>query len=230
VRLGTVTSTNDEAKKLASEGAGEGTTVVAAEQTKGRGTRGRVWLSGGENLYLSVILRPQIGPERFGELAFVAAVALARTLRRAYDLDAAIKWPNDVHVGGRKVAGILVEVARGAAVVGIGVNVNWDELPEEIATSATSLGIELGRAVDVDGLLGNLLTEIECVYREYASRGFPAVLDEWRELADTIGTDVAVRWSGGIAAGRAVDVDETGALVIETADGQRVTVNVGIIL
>ncbi len=231
LRFDTLPSTSDTAKELARDGAGEGTTVVAAEQTMGRGTRGRVWLGApGDNLYASVILRPQVGAERVGELAFVAAIAVARAVRSSYGLDARIKWPNDVRVGGRKIAGILVEVSRGAAVVGIGLNLNLMELPEEIAESATSVRIELGRLTDIDEAVASVSGELESAYKIYKSDGFAATLDAWRALEETTGTDVTVRWSGGVAVGRAVEIDETGGLVIETLKGEMVTIPAGIIL
>jgi BirA family transcriptional regulator, biotin operon repressor / biotin---[acetyl-CoA-carboxylase] ligase len=161
-RYGSVTSTNDIAREMAAKGAPEGTVVVASEQTRGRGSRGRVWVSpAGVNLMLSVILRPEITPDRLGELAFVAGVAVAGTLRERFGLDARIKWPNDVRVGGKKIAGMIVEAAKGAAVLGIGLNVNWTELPEEIADTATSLAIELGKPVDLEALLKGFLADLD---------------------------------------------------------------------
>ncbi|HPP76254.1 MAG TPA: biotin--[acetyl-CoA-carboxylase] ligase, partial [Armatimonadota bacterium] len=150
-RFEKVESTNDIAKKLAEEGASEGTVVVASEQTKGRGSRGRVWLSPpGANLLVSVIFRPNLPPERMGELAFVASVAVAGTLRDCCGLEPRIKWPNDVQVDGLKISGIIVEAAKGAAILGVGINVNWTELPEEITSTATSIALEVGRPVDME--------------------------------------------------------------------------------
>lgn len=221
-RYEVVTSTNDIARELAAAGADEGTVVVAEEQTKGRGSRGRVWISPpGANLLMSIILRPQISAERLGELAFVGAIALAGTLRESYGLDARIKWPNDVRIGRKKVSGMIVEATKGAVVLGIGVNVNWTDLAEEISTTATSLTIELGSSVDKETLLKRFLDDLDISYGVYRARGFGRILDQWKELQDTIGCDVKVGFDDGNIQGRAVDVDEHGSLIVELPNGER---------
>ena len=221
-RYDTVTSTNDVARELAASDAGEGTVVVAAEQTKGRGSRGRAWLSPpGANLLVSVVLRPRVSPERLGELGFVAAVAVAGTLRDCCSLDARIKWPNDVRVAGKKIAGIIVEAAKGAAILGLGVNVNWTDLPEEIRETATSVALELGRSVELETVLKALLADLDIAYGVYRARGFSRTLDAWRELEATTGTEVTVASNGESVRGRAVDVDEHGSLIVELPSGER---------
>lgn len=221
-RCEVVTSTNDVARQLAAQGAAEGTVVVAAEQTKGRGSRGREWLSPpGANLLVSIVLRPQISQECFGELAFVAAVGVAEALRRCCGLDARLKWPNDVRIGSRKIAGILVEAAKGAAVVGVGINVNWTDLPAEISETATSVALELGRPVEIDDVLKSLLAEMDIAYGVYRAKGFGRILQDWRALQTTIGREVAVRLNGERVDGLAVDVDERGNLIVELTTGER---------
>jgi BirA family biotin operon repressor/biotin-[acetyl-CoA-carboxylase] ligase len=185
-RYETVTSTNDIARELAAGGAVEGTVVVAAEQTKGRGSRGRVWLSPpGVNLLVSVILRPRIPRARFSELAFVTAVAIAGTLRECCGLEARIKWPNDIRVGGRKICGVIVEAVKDAVILGIGVNVNWTELPEEIKETATSVAIERDELVDIEHVLKALLADLDITYGVYRARGFGRILEQWKALEIT---------------------------------------------
>lgn len=222
LRYEVVTSTNDIARELAAEGAAEGSVVVAADQTKGRGSRGRVWISpAGANLMLSVILRPEIPPERFGELAFVGALGVSSTLRESLELGARIKWPNDVRVGQKKICGMIVEASKGAAILGIGLNVNWTDLPDEISNTATSIAIELGRTADLESILKLLLADLDIAYGVYRARGFKRTLELWKELQETIGRDVTVGLNGGSIDGRAVDVDEHGSLIVELADGER---------
>jgi len=221
-RFEKVESTNDIAKKLAEEGASEGTVVVASEQTKGRGSRGRVWFSPpGANLLVSVIFRPNLPPERMGELAFVASVAVAGTLRDCCGLEPRIKWPNDVQVDGLKISGIIVEAAKGAAILGVGINVNWTELPEEITSTATSIALEVGRPVDMEIVLKAFLADLDIVYNVYRARGFGRILQDWRDLETTTGRPVTVSMNGGKIQGTAVDVDEHGSLIVEMPDGLR---------
>lgn len=224
-RYGTVTSTNDIARELAAQGADEGTVVVADEQTRGRGSRGRTWLSPpGVNLLASVILRPHLPPERMGELAFVASLAVAGTLRDCCGLDAGIKWPNDVRVGGRKIAGMIVEAVKNAAILGIGVNVNWTDLPKEIAQTATSVALELGRPFDLGSVLKALLPDLDIAYGAYRARGFARILDDWKKLETTTGEEITVSLDGGDIQGRAVDVDGHGSLIVELPTGERRTI------
>lgn len=229
--FGTVTSTNDIARRLAGDGAEEGTTVVADEQMKGRGSRGRVWLSPlGANLLVSVILRPDISGERRGEIALVAAAAAARAIRCFCGLDARIKWPNDILVGKKKLAGMIVEAAGDAAILGIGINVNWTDLPDEIARTATSIALELGRTVERDELLTSFLAELDALYGIYCEHGFGKVLGEWRSLEVTTGTDVTVESAGETIRGRAVEVDDNGCLVVLSDTGERRVISSGIVV
>lgn len=224
-RFDSVTSTNDLAREFVKNGAMEGTVVVAAEQTKGRGRRGRSWISPhGVNLLASIILRPQIPPERLGELAFVAAVGVAGALEGSCGLDARVKWPNDIKVGGRKIAGILVEAGGGATIVGIGVNVNWTEMPEEIAESATSVALELAHPVSLESVLKALIADLDIAYRVYLARGFGRTLDDWRKIETTMGSSVTVEIDGNRMHGLAVDVNEHGSLVIELPSGERMAI------
>jgi BirA family biotin operon repressor/biotin-[acetyl-CoA-carboxylase] ligase len=221
-----VSSTNDVAKRLAEEGAAHGEIVVAEAQTAGRGRRGRVWASPARrNVYLSLVLRPDLLPSRAPELTLLASVALCQAVRQA-GVAAGIKWPNDLLAGGRKLAGILTELAADPdrvqwVVLGIGVNVNVraEELPSELLPIATSLAIERGEPVPRALFAAAMLSTLEEWLDRHAEEGFSPVREAWRSMSDTLGREVRVRSSGGDLEGLAEDVDETGALLVRTGAG-----------
>jgi len=219
-------STNDLAKELAEQGAAHGEVVVAERQTAGRGRRGRSWSSpAGKNLYLSVVLRPDLPPQRAAELTLVASLAVCDACRQA-GVDAAIKWPNDVLVGGRKVAGILTELAAEPdevhwVVVGIGVNLNAsrDDFPDELRETASSLALERGQPVPRALFTAALLSLLEQWLDRHAEEGFAAVRQAWRERSATLGREVRVEAGGAEVGGVAEDLDETGALLVRGEGG-----------
>ncbi len=220
-------STNDEAKALADADAGHGEVVVAERQTGGRGRRGRGWVSPPRrNVAFSVILRPEeLPPSRAPELTLVAAVAVCDALRHS-GVDAGIKWPNDVLVGGRKIAGILTELSAESdrvhwVVVGVGVNVNArpSDFPEELRGQATSLLIEREHPSPRALFLAACLTSLEGWYDRHAEEGFAPIRQAWRERSVTLGQDVSVTTDGAQVTGRAEDIDETGALLVRTPAG-----------
>src|SRR5512144_2853932 len=221
-----VGSTNDVAKKLADEGAAHGEVVVAESQTAGRGRRGRAWASPpGRNLYLSVVLRPDLPPSRAAELTLLASVAVCQAVRQA-GVSAGIKWPNDLVCGGRKLAGILTELAADPdrvqwVVVGIGVNVNLraDDLPDDLRPIATSLAIERGAPVPRTLFAAAVLSALEEWLDLHAEEGFAPVRAAWKEMSDTLGREVRVRSSAVDLEGLAEDVDEGGALLVRTSAG-----------
>ncbi len=221
-----VGSTNDVAKKLADEGAAHGEVVVAESQTAGRGRRGRAWASPpGRNLYLSVVLRPELPPSRAAELTLLASVAVCQAVRQA-GVSAGIKWPNDLVCGGRKLAGILTELAADPdrvqwIVLGIGVNVNLrgDDLPGDLRPIATSLAIERGAPVPRALFAAAVLSALEEWLDRHAEEGFAPVRAAWKEMSDTLGREVRVRSSAVDLEGLAEDVDEGGALLVRTSAG-----------
>ncbi len=223
--LDETTSTSEVAFRLASENAApHGQLVVAEAQTQGRGRLGRTWVSpGGVNLYFSLVLRPALAPARAPELSLVAGVALAEALAD-FGAGARIKWPNDVELGGKKVAGVLAEMSAVSerllfAVLGIGINVNVDPLPSEIAPIATSLKRELGRPVSRPRLLAATLAGLEAWMDRLEDQGFDPVRQRWKELSSTLGGWVDVQIDGRVLSGEAVDIDEGGALLVRTGQG-----------
>jgi BirA family biotin operon repressor/biotin-[acetyl-CoA-carboxylase] ligase len=231
VYLETTGSTNDVASTLIASGAGEGTVVVADAQTAGRGRRGRSWFSPpGAGLYVSVVLVPAgaTSPDRATALlTLCAGVALAEAVERVTGLSPAIKWPNDLLVDRRKLAGILAEgVARPSAeglhavVLGYGINVLSASFPRELAGRVTSLESELGRAVDRAALCAESLASLAERYADLMAGRFDAILDAWR--ARSFGSRGArVEWDsvGGVKTGITEGIDDMGALLVRSADG-----------
>jgi BirA family biotin operon repressor/biotin-[acetyl-CoA-carboxylase] ligase len=222
-----VRSTNDWAKKLAELGANEGTVTIAETQTSGRGRIGRTWISPIGGLYFSVILRPKLKPAETIKLVFVASLAIVDALKQLHGLKAKTKWPNDVLIDGRKVCGILSEMKTNGeqvkyAVLGIGINANFDVekvLPEQLRENATSLAKELGTKVDLNELLKATLEKLESVYDLFLEKGFAPVLSKWKQSASFLGKQVEVRNEDEKLRGSAVDVDESGSLILRLNDG-----------
>jgi len=225
----TIPSTNTEAYQLALRGAPEGEIVIAESQEKGRGRLGRHWVSPPFlNLYLSVILRPEIPPSQASLITLMAAVAVAEAIERFSGLHPVIKWPNDILVENRKVAGLLNEIHSETdrihfVILGIGVNLNMEKelLPKEIRGLATSLKMETGKSVSRKEFVPCLLGALEKCYTLFLREGGKPVLDAWREKARLKGKPVKVTSFGETLLGRAVDIDAEGRLILETEKGER---------
>lgn len=223
-RVAEVSSTNDEAKRLAAGGASEGTVVIAERQTAGRGRRGRAWASVPGNLFVSVVLRPKLAPAAVPPLAPAMGLAVALAVEDVAPLSAELKWPNDVRVGGRKVAGVLCEsVVSGsslaAVIAGIGVNVGA-ELPPELAEIATTLSREAVRNVRRSEVEEALLSRIDEVYGRFVAGGFAALHEEWAARDCLAGTRVSI--DPGTSArveGEGAGIAEDGGYRVRTAAG-----------
>jgi BirA family biotin operon repressor/biotin-[acetyl-CoA-carboxylase] ligase len=231
----TVDSTNTKAYELALRGAREGEVVLAESQKKGRGRLGRQWFSPSfSNLYLSVILRPKIPPHQASLITLMAAVATADALRKFSGLDPRIKWPNDVLLNDRKVAGLLNEIHSEAdrihfVILGIGINLNMDAsmVSKEIRSRATSLKKEMGQTISRKEFLKTLLGELETWYEVFLEEGGTTILKAWRDRAQIQGKQVNVTSFGETLRGVAIDVDSDGALILETETGERKRVVAG---
>jgi BirA family biotin operon repressor/biotin-[acetyl-CoA-carboxylase] ligase len=214
VRLETVDSTQRHAAALAAEGAADGTAVVADTQTQGRGRRGRVWLdTPGESLLLSVVLRTSLPLARLPTLSIAAGVAVAEALIEC-GVDVRLKWPNDVVVGGRKIAGVLLERHGDAVILGLGVNVAQTSVRSQLAAQATSVAIEGGRA-DRDAVLVAVLAAVTRWRARLEREGFEPVRARWTALASMLGRRV----TADAVAGTAIGLDDDGALLVETEAG-----------
>jgi len=221
-----VDSTNRLARDLAIQGAVEGTLVVAESQSGGRGRKGRNWFSPpGEGIYASLVLRPRFQPAEAPKMTLLAGVALAETLIRIVPSRVTIKWPNDVLLGGRKIAGILIEISTDIdaidyMVVGVGINVNTPpgRFPAELRGRATSLAAQIGHAAPRAEILGAFLDCFERYYDLIGKEGFAPVIRRWRELSDMVGRLVRVHAFDRSLEGTIAGIDDDGVLLIKTAD------------
>ena len=222
-------STQDIARREAEDGVPEGTVVIAEEQTAGRGRFGRRWVSpAGLNLYLTIVLRPDLA--RLRALSIAAPLAVCRAVDAVSDVRPLIKWPNDVIVNGKKLAGVLIESETSGenvrhALVGIGINVNYRVDDPEISGIATSLIQQENSPVSREKLLAVLMNEMESLYNTSISGG--EVHDRWKARLDTLGREVTVRFQGESYEGVAEDVDAYGNLLLRLADGRVLTLEAG---
>jgi BirA family biotin operon repressor/biotin-[acetyl-CoA-carboxylase] ligase len=219
----TIGSTNDVAARHAAFGDHEGAVFVADAQTSGRGRRGRTWFSPpGAGLYVSTILKPSRSRERERATlltTMAAGVALVEGVRRATGLTPSLKWPNDLYVGKRKLAGILAEGVGDSVVVGYGINISTASFPSELGDRATSLETELGRAIDRGVVFAETLASLAGRYDDLLSARFDAILDAWRTLAPGAhGARVAWTTPEGERSGVTAGIDERGALLVRCGD------------
>lgn len=220
VLLHAVDSTQRVAFGLAESGAPDRTVVVADTQTAGRGRHGRTWCDEpGDSLLTSIVVRPRLSVRDLPKLSLASAVAVAEAIGTVTGLAVRLKWPNDVLVNGRKLAGILLEsriTAEPIVVVGIGINLRQQAFPAALSAIATSVRLEGGRRVERDAMLDAALAAFDVWRGRLEREGFAPLRARWLELADTIGRSVTV----GEHAGVAVDLDPEGALVLLHAQGQ----------
>lgn len=223
--FGTLDSTNSMAKDLARAGAVEGTVVIAQTQGQGRGRFDRIWQSPEGGMYLSLILRPQEQVEKASLLPFVVALAVAKTID-GYGVHATIKWPNDVQVNSKKIAGILLESEINGntidyLVVGIGINVNIDikMLSSDIWSKSTSLIREMGHPIDYHEFLRAFFVQFETFYALFKKHQYKKIIDEWKNNSDTLGKVIQIQTLTETIQGNAFDVDQSGFLLVRTEKG-----------
>jgi BirA family transcriptional regulator, biotin operon repressor / biotin---[acetyl-CoA-carboxylase] ligase len=225
-------STSDEAAKLADQGCDAGTIVTANQQAKGRGRLGRVWHSPpGANLYFSLVLRPSLPPAALPPLTLLVGAAVAQTLHDT-GVDCRLKWPNDIMLptagGLKKAGGILSEMASSGGkikhvIVGVGINVLTTGFPPELDSIATSLQLAMETPPDRLTLLARFLNTFEPLYDRFETEGTAFALSCWRRFG-WLGQPCRVERDSGAITGHSVDVDESGALVLEDESGKRHTV------
>jgi BirA family biotin operon repressor/biotin-[acetyl-CoA-carboxylase] ligase len=221
------TSTNDAMARLARSGVKEGVVIFAESQTKGRGRLGRTWISPArKGLWFSVLLRPDIPPQKATQLTVASATALARAITAHTGIVPEIKWPNDILIRGKKVAGILTEMSAELdhlkeVILGIGLDVNLDpnEFSPAVRKTATSLKIELGHPVDRAGLAVAILRELDRDYDRIKKGEFELVAEQWQERCSTIGSQVSIRIGDRVIRGRAEALDADGALLLRGQHG-----------
>ena len=226
-------STNEEVKRLSTKGYEEGVTVVAEQQTKGKGRLGRIWNSPSDTgLWFSFLLKPDLSPLHIAGITLACGMGVCIAIRKYTSLDAFIKWPNDIIINNKKVCGILTEMSAEAdkinfAVVGIGINVNTTSFPSEIQHKATSLYLEKGVFIDRKELFRQVLTEVEKYLNDYAENYGIYVIDEYKKYCATLGRNVCVIRGKQTIQGKAIDIAETGDLVIFTSNNQKININSG---
>jgi BirA family transcriptional regulator, biotin operon repressor / biotin---[acetyl-CoA-carboxylase] ligase len=222
------TSTSDVVEKLARDGVKEGVVVFAESQTKGRGRLGRKWVSPArKGLWFSILLRPRLRPQDATQLTVASGIALLRGIRGHTGIEAVIKWPNDILIGGRKVAGILTELSAELdqvkyVILGIGVDVNLNasDFTPELRKIATSLKIETGKSIASRAELAiRILCELEQDYARLRAGKFLEVAEEWEKNCATIGQRIVVKLGGRSVRGTAESLGEDGTLLVRTEHG-----------
>ncbi|MGC5773257.1 biotin--[acetyl-CoA-carboxylase] ligase [Paenibacillus pabuli] len=228
-------STQGDVQHMAEQGQSEGAVVLAEEQTGGRGRFGRKWFSPpSKGIWMSVLMRPELALQNTPQLTLLTGVAVCRAIRSFTGADAGIKWPNDLLIEGRKVCGILLESTvedheLRYCIAGIGVDVNFDpkDYPEDLISIATSLKMETGQTIDRTKLAAAILTELEHLYFLYQKEGFGVISSLWEALSVSINREIKVANQQGGFEGIALGLDPSGALIVEKQNGERVSVYSG---
>lgn len=213
-----VGSTNDEIRKLATVGARDGLIVLTQEQTAGRGRRGAAWFApAGESLAFSILVRPSEPSALWPRLALAAGISVAEAIE-SFGITAGIKWPNDIWVGQLKISGILVESGPGFAVVGIGLNVNTHQFPDEVSEIATSMTIATGRPVPRAEVLGAIISRF-AIRRTQIGEGFSDLVRSLNERCVLSGRRVSLTTAGGTRVGTVEGISQSGELLLRTDNG-----------
>ncbi|MEW6109650.1 MAG: biotin--[acetyl-CoA-carboxylase] ligase [Nitrospirota bacterium] len=229
-------STNDIATSFAMKNMTDsGIVIIADSQNRGRGRLGRKWSSPpGVNIYMSIILKPEIEPRDATLITVLAAVACAGALRKICGLEVMLKWPNDMMVADKKIAGILTEVRSEpdrikTAIIGVGINVNIElkDFPEDIRCTATSVRQETGEYYSRSRIIIEILKEFENWYKIFIEKGRRPILEKWKQLSSTIGRNVRVTTAKEIISGIAEDIDDEGMLIIKLRSGRLRKISAG---
>lgn len=229
-----IDSTNSEIKRQAEKGAQEGLLAISEHQSAGRGRRGRSWESpAGSGIWMSYLLKPDIAPAKASMLTLVAALACAESIRDNLGLKVGIKWPNDIVINGKKAVGILTELSAEVdyvnyIVVGIGINANMREFPEEIAAIATSLAIESGADVARSKIVATFCERFEKYYEIFCREGnLSSLRQTYEAMLVNCGAKVCVKAAEGDYVRKALGINEYGELLVEDTDGRIEAIRAG---
>ncbi|MGD8961569.1 MAG: biotin--[acetyl-CoA-carboxylase] ligase [Desulfobacterales bacterium] len=220
-------STMDAAKELARKGCPDFTTVIAGRQTSGRGRLDRLWSSEKGGLYFTIVLRPDLPPVLSYRVGFLASLTLARILNEMFGIDVRVKWPNDLLVDECKICGMLSELETEAdrvMFINIGIGLNVNNNPPAVKPAATSLKTILGRRVSRKAILSRYLDSFEA---QTQAAAYDDVIERWKQFTVTLNRHVRVVTTRETFTGKAVDVDDTGALILKNADGSLKTIYYG---
>ena len=227
-------STNNVVRRMAEQGAPEGTLAVAEIQTAGKGRRGRSWSSPkGSGIWHSFLLRPEFAPEHASMLTLLAAMAVQKSVKDVTGLDCKIKWPNDIVVNGKKICGILTEMSTeidyiNYVVIGIGINTNIEQFPEELKQTATSLRIEAGHSIRRSPLIAAIMRWFEKAYAEFMkTEDLSGIQKAYNELLVNCGREVRVLEPKGEWQAEALGINNGGELLVRKADGSETAVYAG---
>lgn len=231
--LDEVTSTNNNARELARKGAKEGTIVIAKKQIKGRGRFERLWESPKGGLYLSIVLKPNCLSNKTTILPLLGSLVVSETID-SYNLSTKIKWPNDVLVNGKKIAGILLESEAinkklEYVILGIGINLNTDInfFSRDIKKISTSIFKEIGKPIDYYLFIKKLLQNFDKYYSFFLAKNYLFIINEWKKKSDTLGRKVKIITTSEQIIGEAYDIDISGFLIINTKFGKQKTITSG---
>ena len=231
VFLESIDSTNNYGKKISEKDFIEGTLIIAEEQTSGRGRLGREWVSPkGQGIWMSIMLKPNIKPEQASQITIIAAYAIAKSIKEICNVDALIKWPNDIIVNGKKVCGILTEMGAeidiiNYLIVGIGINANIDEkhLLESGLNTATSLKIEKGQVIDRKILISRIIMNFEKLYMDFIEKSsIINIISNYKKMNVTLGKEVRLIFKKEELHGVAIDINNLGQLIIELDNGETI--------
>ncbi len=220
-----IDSTNIECKRLANRGEVHGTVVVAEEQTNGKGRIGRSWSSPiGSGIWMSILLRPNIPPIYASKLTLLGAAAVYKSLKEM-KIESYIKWPNDIVLDGKKICGILTEMNAeieriNYVIMGIGINVNTKEFPEDIKDKATSIGNYVGQEVDRKAIIASIINNLEQLYNKFIyEEDFSEIINISREASILLGKEIRIINGTKEEIAKAIDIDDDGELIVENEDG-----------
>ncbi len=220
------TSTQDIIKEKAYE-LEEGTVIIAQKQTKGRGRRGRMWVSMPGTLNFSLLLKPKIDQTKLTNFSLVAGVSIAEAITDSTGLNVSIKWPNDILIKNKKLCGILCETKKGKGnytclILGVGINVNtlYEDIPQDLKNTTTSLSIELNKEISLEILMTSIFSKLEKYYLLYMDGKITHILDRWKKLSNTLKKKVRIESKNHNFEGVAEDISIDGSLIVKKDDGK----------
>ena len=225
-------STNAEIERsLSAHSLEENLVVIADSQTKGKGRLGRAWHSEPKTgIYISTLIRPNITPEQLPILTLMAGLATVIAVNEFISQPALLKWPNDLLLKGKKIAGILCEyhsIKNPAVIIGIGINVNQVQFPAGLKDIATSLKLEFGEDINRTALIKSLITQLDLQYKKFQNNKVQAILNNWTRNTDLFGKTISLNKGNQIINGEAIRLDNHGRLVILNDSGKEVAFDSG---